>query len=87
MRLKNPWFELLTLFTAVFWAGCAINTIINFVRDGPRDILPVVLVVTTFLFLALFFFRTSLYLGNLQERTRRMKNSSQAPVNRNVASD
>jgi hypothetical protein len=86
MRLKNPWFELLTFITAVFWAGGAVNTIINHVRGGPRDLLPTVLTVATFLILALVFFRASWHLGTLQAKIRRMKKSSTALTTRKVVS-
>ena len=86
MRLKDPWFELLTFITAVFWAACAIITIVNHVRGGFQDFLPTVLSVAASLFLALLFFRASCHLGKLQKKARPVSDSSSATIIRDLAS-
>jgi hypothetical protein len=68
MRLRNARFEFVTFFAALFWLGCAVASIADYVKGGPASFLITALIAGIFLVLAVLSFRVSLYLGDLRRR-------------------
>lgn len=76
MRMRNIWFDGLSVLVAVLMAGCVVFSIVDYMREkdaGLASLVGTALVVGLFLLLAVFYFWMSLRVGDIQRRVREMR--------------
>jgi hypothetical protein len=76
MKLRNIWFDFTSILCFLLMLSFAVIVTINYFCGKGGDLVPVLLIVATFLLLALTYFRMSLQIGKYQEKARLRKQSS-----------